>query len=326
MKFHFSQCFLLLMIIGLARAATSCSTGEADPVYRERMRAFVEAIADHSRKAVPGFIVIPQNGIELITSDGEPEGDPELSYLDAISGVGQEDLFYGYRQDDRATPESETEYLISYLRLCEANGTEVLVTDYCSSNEKTDDSYAQSAAEGFISFAAPDRELGVIPGYPATVYQFNNEDVNSLSEAKNFLYLINPENFASRTDLISDLAATAYDLFIIDLFFGEAALSEADIASLKNKPQGGSRLVIAYMSIGEAEDYRYYWDPSWESYAPEWLLEENPDWEGNYKVKYWNHEWQSIIYGDEEAYLDQILSRGFDGVYLDIIEAFEYFE
>ena len=30
--------------------------------------------------------------------------------------------------------------------------------------------------------------------------------------------------------------------------------------------------------------------------------------------------------GSPDAYLDRILAAGFDGVYLDIIDAFEYFE
>jgi cysteinyl-tRNA synthetase len=80
------------------------------------------------------------------------------------------------------------------------------------------------------------------------------------------------------------------------------------------------------MSIGEAEDYRFYWDESWNTDEPEWLEAENPDWEGNYKVRYWNSYWKSIIYGSQDAYLDKILAKGFDGVYLDIIDAFEYFE
>ena len=80
------------------------------------------------------------------------------------------------------------------------------------------------------------------------------------------------------------------------------------------------------MSIGEAEDYRYYWQTDWTSTKPDWIEAENPDWEGNYKVKYWETEWQNIIYGDSDSYLDKIISVGFNGVYLDIIDAFEYFE
>jgi len=43
-------------------------------------------------------------------------------------------------------------------------------------------------------------------------------------------------------------------------------------------------------------------------------------------VKYWDKEWQQIIYGTPGAYLDRILKAGFDGVYLDLVDAFEYFE
>jgi cysteinyl-tRNA synthetase len=82
------------------------------------------------------------------------------------------------------------------------------------------------------------------------------------------------------------------------------------------------------MSIGEAENYRYYWQESWynKKDRPPWLLKENPYWEGNYKVQYWDPEWQAIIIGGEDSYLNKIIAAGFDGVYLDIIDAFEYFE
>lgn len=119
---------------------------------------------------------------------------------------------------------------------------------------------------------------------------------------------------------------TDYDVILIDLFYDDASLTSDDIASLKVKANGGSRLIIAYMSIGEAEDYRYYWDDSWNVSSPAWLGAKNPDWEGNYKVRYWDEDWQAVIYGDEDAYFDRIIDAGFDGVYLDIIDAFEFFE
>jgi cysteinyl-tRNA synthetase len=85
-------------------------------------------------------------------------------------------------------------------------------------------------------------------------------------------------------------------------------------------------LVIAYLSIGEAEDYRYYWKPVWKTNPPSWLKAEDPNWEGNYVVAYWEKDWQNIIFGNSNAYLDKIIKDGFDGAYLDIIDAFEYFE
>ena len=150
-------------------------------------------------------------------------------------------------------------------------------------------------------------------------------------DAANFLYLLDPGLFSSKPAYLSALAATEYDLFIIDLFYedddgNQTALSASEVAGLKTKPQGGARLVICYMSIGEAEDYRYYWKAEWEDTEPEWLEKENPNWAGNYKVRYWDADWQAVIYGSEDAYLDRIIEAGFDGVYLDIIDAFEYFE
>ena len=113
----------------------------------------------------------------------------------------------------------------------------------------------------------------------------------------------------------------------MDLFFhDESAFTASEIQQLKSKANGGTRLVISYMSIGEAEDYRYYWQADWEQDKPSWLDEENPEWEGNYKVKYWDEKWQDIIYGNDDSYLKKILDAGFGGVYLDIIEAFEYYE
>ena len=61
-------------------------------------------------------------------------------------------------------------------------------------------------------------------------------------------------------------------------------------------------------------------------FPPGWLSEENGDWHGNYKVHYWDPEWQEIIFGNAGSYLKKILDAGFDGVYLDIIDAFEFFE
>ncbi|KAB2851446.1 MAG: hypothetical protein F9K44_01485 [Hyphomicrobiaceae bacterium] len=127
------------------------------------------------------------------------------------------------------------------------------------------------------------------------------------------------------------IAGLDVDLVVIDYSRdGEdaTAFRQADLARLKQRPSGGRKLVIAYMSIGEAEDYRYYWRREWNKAAtrPAWLDELNPDWDGNYKVRYWDPAWQSVILGSEVAYLDKIIAAGFDGVYLDIIDAFEYWE
>ena len=139
-----------------------------------------------------------------------------------------------------------------------------------------------------------------------------------------------PDNWPGQPHTIGNYwpyATIVYDFINRSMPFLEPkSLTPDEVSSLGAKNGGGSRLVVAYMSIGEAEDYRYYWREDWVDDPPSWLADENPDWPGNYKVRYWDTDWQSIIYGTGDSYLGQILAAGFDGVYLDIIDAFEYFE
>ena len=189
-----------------------------------------------------------------------------------------------------------------------------------------DDSYARNADRDYVSFAADHRGLDNIPAYPESPHAVNPDDIAELSQARNFLYLIDPGEFDDKETFIAALEETDYDLLIVDMFFDYQPLNAADISRLQRKENGGSRLVIAYMSIGEAEDYRYYFNPEWIVEPPTWMDAENPDWEGNYKVRYWDEEWQAVIFGKTDSYLQKVMDAGFDGVYLDIIDAFEYFE
>lgn len=304
----------------------SCSRFEDAIDYKEEMRQLVIELSDYARQENENFILIPQNGHELLSVSGEEDGADAVDYLVAIHGLGQEDLFFGYDEDDQASPQDENNYLMQFLNRGLNNGKTILVTDYCSSHGNIDSSYAWNKNAGYISFAAPDRELSVIPDYPQVPFYVNQQDIVDLNEIRNFLYLINPENFTEKDQFLNQLKNTDYDLLILDAFYDGEMLTSEDVSSLKSKFSGGRRLVIAYMSIGEAEEYRYYWNEEWKQEHPSWLKEQNPSWEGNYKVEYWNKEWQNILYGNEEAYLDKILNAGFDGVYLDIIDAFEYFE
>jgi cysteinyl-tRNA synthetase len=309
--------------------AVSCSNDDEYPDldFRQEMRNFVIGISEYSKLNNPNFLIIPQNGIELVTSDGNEDGSLASDYLSAIDGHGQEDLFYGYNDDDQATPAEDNAYLRIFLDLSKNAGNTILVTDYCSTQSKMADSYTQNNDAGYISFAANHRELDNIPGYPTSIYGENSNVITSLSQVKNFLYLINPMNYTSKADFINAVTSTNYDLLIMDLFFNETTeFTAGEITQLKNKANGGKRLVISYMSIGEAEDYRYYWQSGWDTGNPAWLDEENPDWEGNYLVRFWEPEWQEIIFGNDESYTKKILNAGFDGVYLDIREAYEYFE
>lgn len=318
--------YLLTLSLISACLSDNPDKESADTEYRQEMRLFVQNISAYAKSINPNFLVIPQNGQELVTDTGEPNGIPNLIYLGAIDAVGREDLFYGYKGDNRPTPDRETQYMLSLCLICEQNGVEVLTTDYCSSKSKMLKSYQLNEQQGFISFAADHRNLDNIPSYPSSAYNENDNDIDNIAQTKNFLYLLNYEEFDTKQAFISSVSDTNYDVIIMDLFFNDNTFTDEEIERLKTKKNGAKRLVVAYMSIGEAEDYRYYWQSHWRVGEPSWLKAENPDWKGNYKVEYWQPDWQNIIYGNDNSYLKKVLDASFDGIYLDIIDAFEYFE
>jgi cysteinyl-tRNA synthetase len=148
-----------------------------------------------------------------------------------------------------------------------------------------------------------------------------------LAAVKDFFYVLQMDKVS-----LTALANNRFDLLVMDYARHgdeESEFSAAQIASIKKGgTKGCLKVVLAYMSIGEAEDYRFYWDDSWKPGSPAWLGPENPDWEGNYKVRYWMAGWQSLILGTasgpQKSYLDRIIDQGFDGVYLDIIDAYQF--
>jgi cysteinyl-tRNA synthetase len=207
--------------------------------YRQDMRDFVQAISSYAHSFQDEFIVIPQNGNELITEDGEAEGGLAFGYLSAIDGLGREDLFYGYSEDDLATPVKEKNYMTSYLDRAKANGMTILVTDYCSTTGKMNDSYLQNLSKGYVSFAADHRELDNIPAhsFPDGHPGFSTDSILTLPEARNFLYLINPSSYATKAEYISEVDSTEYDILLLDLFFEDEQLTLSDLEQLKTSLQ-----------------------------------------------------------------------------------------
>ena len=137
-----------------------------------------------------------------------------------------------------------------------------------------------------------------------------------------FAYVLQADSLAkSKAEAVAKLTACGRDWIVLDATFsGDEPWTAADLAAIRAGRPG--RKVIAYISIGEAEDYRAYWQRTWKTTPPAFLLGENPEWKGNFRVKYWNADWQKIVLAD----VDKIMASGFDGVYLDIVDGFETFE
>jgi len=124
---------------------------------------------------------------------------------------------------------------------------------------------------------------------------------------------------------VDGVHAAPHDLMVVDSEVSANSTfsrerSPEEVARMKRRPDGSARVLLAYLSIAEAERYRPYWRQEWYDplAKPAWLGGENRRWVGNFAVQYWDEAWQRLIFG----YLDNILAQGFDGVYLDRADAF----
>ncbi len=147
------------------------------------------------------------------------------------------------------------------------------------------------------------------------------------------------------------LVNSSYDMLVIEPTRTDWSSSDKNfdthalVDSLKNSNSSDPafrKLVIAYIDIGEAEDWRWYWTWStdWPQGSPkpadwpDYIVGRDPDgWDGNYPVAFWNTNWKDlVIWGNNQptnaqrnysSIIDEVIKDGFDGIYLDWVEAFE---
>lgn len=128
---------------------------------------------------------------------------------------------------------------------------------------------------------------------------------------------------------LDKLAASDADLMVIDFSQSQGEgrpmrpLTAGDVTRLKRKPDGTPRVVLSYLSIGEAEEYRFYWNAAWKNEQPQWLIAENCRWPRNHLVRFWDDAWKDIMIRGDGSYLARIAAAGFDGVYLDRIDVYD---
>lgn len=306
-KINISAVVLLLLL--------ACSKERRSTKAASKMQDFVTAISQYARGFDSDFIVIPQNGVELAFNDADAESGLKSSYLSAIDGFGVEELFYNgsaIADDGR----------LSLLQQVQPTHT-VLVSEYVDDASNEQDARNKNTQQGFLSFIRS-KDYYDYQTIPAVVPNENSSNIHSLKEVKNYLYMISNGQFASKNDMIVALSKTNYDLLIIDLFFEDEALTSEDLKLLKVKSNGAKRLVVSYMNVGSAEKYRYYWKKGWGQHHPLWIKRKYEGYPDEFWVKFWKKQWQEIIYGNDDSYTKKLIDAGFDGAYLDNVEAYYF--
>lgn len=299
--------------------------------YREEMRRFVQSISTFTRRYRPNFLIIPQNGLDLlvkIDDADETRVAPARTYMQSIDAVLQEKLQFGNPEFGMPTPEEKRLQLLARTELATKNGLKVLVVDYVKDAKGVEKSHRLNSAKGYLSFAAPAMglELNRLPDYPSRPFNENAASVISMAQVKNFAQIRDSAPFGVQQEFVLKMHGTNFDMLIVDIFHKGQPLSKRAVETLKYKKTGGRRLVLAHVDIGSAASYFYYWKPRWQEGFPLWISASFPDDPDKYYVEFWNPEWQKIISGNTDSYIYGVIAQGFDGVILDGLEAYRFYE
>lgn len=298
--------------------------------HREEMRSMISGIGEFARKYNKNFKVMPMNAGDILSKAAaadETKAVPARAFLKSIDGIFQEGLNFGLGAVDQK-PEAEIrKHIDDALALAKKNGLPVFVIDYAREPKNIDAAYRANAKEGFISYVAPAKgeELNSLARYPKSPVHANADNILSLGEVKNFVYLRDTSAFGRQDEFALKMHDTNYDLVIVDVFHGRSPLSRQAVETLKYKKTGAKRLVLAYMDIGTAASYHYYWKPNWREGNPSWITQPTPNNPDKYYVEFWNPEWQKVIFGDTKSYTYGLIAQGFDGVLIDGLTAATYF-
>jgi endo-alpha-1,4-polygalactosaminidase (GH114 family) len=315
---------------------------EQIPNHRQLMRTIVINLSTYAKTRDLDFFVLTRDAPELLVkeareSDWEAARDTDGAaagkytpvdsvvqpYLKAIDGLLIDGLFCGRDGVDRPTDEVGARTLRKAVAVAQREGREVLTIEYCKSPNRAA-TVARQAAKAKTLTCIDQTGNTQLARIPASPPQSENADhVTELHQARNFLAMFHSQAYGSRSEWVEALAATNYDLLLLDPFWrGSDPLTADDVKHLKYKRLGTARLVVATLSVGRAADTRYYWNPEWHVGNPDWLEAPDPETPTQTLVRYWDPAWEEILGG----YLKAIMDCGYSGVLVDYADAYLYFE
>jgi hypothetical protein len=312
------------------------------PNHRQLMRDIVVALSAYAKQRNPHFIMLARNGPELVSKgprewnwetirdpDGyaankyAPIGTVNYPYLRAIDGMLVDGLFFGRTVYDMPTRPDDAKPLLAAMAVLDHEHRRTLTIEYCKGPPKVLDAEKMAAARHTLTYVDEEGDK-TLTRVPAARPQTENPlGVSRLDDAKNFLPVLDGSAFPSRTDWVNAMVATNDDMLIVDVFFrGAESLLRPDVDLLKHKRMGTDRLVLARLPLARAREDRFYWKTEWKVGNPAFLDDRDPDNQADIMVRYWDKDWKAIL----GRYMQGIVDLGFDGVLLDDVDAYLYFE
>ena len=113
--------------------------------HRGDMVEFVSRIAARAKSQRPDFLVISQNGDDLL---------PDARFRGAIDGFAREDLFYGEASDGKRNSASSIRESVKRLKMLSAEGKPVFVVEYPRNDKQAQTARREISEQGFIGLMA----------------------------------------------------------------------------------------------------------------------------------------------------------------------------
>lgn len=303
------------------------------PNYRQAMREMVEDLAVYAEKRDPNFAIVTRPGFDLLTWSrreydlAEIKRDPMAKVpTDAILQVGtpirryiqsiDAFLLNGQFCAPLRVPGSDLQAMLK-------QGLKAMTVEHCRTPEMATAALQTAVRMGVVSHIDLDDtdDFSRVPARRPSPE--NARNVETMLGARNMVMMLDSREYETREEWFAALAATNYDVLITDAFYkGNRPLTKDEVHGLKFKEMGARRLVLARVSVGYAEDERFYWERDWQIGAPTWIHALGPERPGQYVVEYWNPAWKAIV----GRYFAGVMDLGFDGVVLDGVEAYRRWE
>ncbi|GAB3993819.1 hypothetical protein GCM10029992_06490 [Glycomyces albus] len=115
--------------------------GEGRESLAAKMVELIAAVKGHAEAELPDFEILPQNAPELREYPG---------YMDAIDGIGVEDLFF--RAHDDPCDEDWCAENLEHVRAIAAAGKQILAVDYAAGPDNIAEACDRYAEEGFTGY------------------------------------------------------------------------------------------------------------------------------------------------------------------------------
>lgn len=201
-------------------------------------------------------------------------------------------------------------------------GRRILSIESCKTQKEVDAAYAGGERDRVLTYAGVETDnLNTLPkGHPRGE---NALPVTTITAARNWLPLLRADRFGTKAEWVMSMERTNQDVLFIDVAHrGADALTKEDVKRLKYKELGAPRLMLAVLPVGKAYDWRWYWQKGWEAGNPPFLFAPIPAEPGTFITDMADPKWKELL----GKYLAGVMDLGFDGVVLDNLDTYLWFE